>query len=279
MKGDLRLGILLQIGMAVAIVPRFWPSAEAKAPPTGNSSVASLSPSLQPTTPSLPIEPPKSIPGTAALTDILPDALAKPPQPVAAPTVAPVLEAPTTVPNDESIAPTRLLSDSEKVSDKATPKESPLVTEFVPFEEKTTEPPAIQPPVKPATAELPVPAAPSPPGTLALPPGDMVPTVESLGGAPEPTRRGVKVPSLPGSPEPTKATPNKVVVTTAGRPIHPFYQRYLDSHEYVVHRGDTLENLAYRLYGDEKRGGEILQANPDLSATDPLPVGKKLRLP
>lgn len=55
-------------------------------------------------------------------------------------------------------------------------------------------------------------------------------------------------------------------------PIHPFYQRYLDEKTYFVRPGDSLENIAARLYQDDSMANEILKAN-----RDQLPVGAPLR--
>ena len=63
-------------------------------------------------------------------------------------------------------------------------------------------------------------------------------------------------------------------------PVHPFFQRYLDRHEYFVRPGDTLAGIAYRLYGDEAKAATILARNRDqLTHADQLRPGALLKLP
>jgi nucleoid-associated protein YgaU len=63
-------------------------------------------------------------------------------------------------------------------------------------------------------------------------------------------------------------------------PIHPFFQRYLDRGEYFVRDGDTLRDIALRLYQDESMVPELLRINRSLLATaDDLRPGMMLRLP
>lgn len=56
--------------------------------------------------------------------------------------------------------------------------------------------------------------------------------------------------------------------------------------EYTTKPGDRWDLIAYRAYGDAARYAEIIDANRDLFATDPLtpiprvlPVGLTLRVP
>lgn len=52
--------------------------------------------------------------------------------------------------------------------------------------------------------------------------------------------------------------------------------RYL---EYRVKDGDTLENLAFRLFGDRMRYWEIADMNPQIKYPLDLVVGETIRLP
>lgn len=63
-------------------------------------------------------------------------------------------------------------------------------------------------------------------------------------------------------------------------PIHPFYQRYIDDKAYFVRPGDSLENIAARLYQDDSMVAEILKANRDqLPTSASIRPGMTLVLP
>ena len=73
-----------------------------------------------------------------------------------------------------------------------------------------------------------------------------------------------------------------VAATTPGTnaPVHPFFQRYLDRKEYFSRQGDTLANIAQRLYGNEAMAKSLLAANRDkLVQAEDLRPGMLLRLP
>lgn len=55
-------------------------------------------------------------------------------------------------------------------------------------------------------------------------------------------------------------------------PIHPFYQRYIDDKAYFVRPGDSLDNIAAKLYQDDSMAVEILKAN-----RDQLPTAASIR--
>jgi hypothetical protein len=63
-------------------------------------------------------------------------------------------------------------------------------------------------------------------------------------------------------------------------PVHPYYRRYLERGEYFVRPGDTLGNIAKRLYGEEEMATSILEANSDrLKSAEDLKPGQLIRLP
>jgi nucleoid-associated protein YgaU len=68
-------------------------------------------------------------------------------------------------------------------------------------------------------------------------------------------------------------------VSSAG-PVHPYFQRFLKEGSYFVREGESLREIAFNLYQDESRVGDILAANKEVlgSARD-LKPGMKLRLP
>jgi nucleoid-associated protein YgaU len=63
-------------------------------------------------------------------------------------------------------------------------------------------------------------------------------------------------------------------------PVHPYFERYLERKEYFVRPGDTLENIAQRLYQDPKLADYLFEKNRELlNSPDELKPGMKLRLP
>lgn len=63
-------------------------------------------------------------------------------------------------------------------------------------------------------------------------------------------------------------------------PIHPYFLRYLESKEYYVRPGDSLDNIAERLYQDRTMVDLLLESNRDqLTGPSDLRPGMTLRLP
>lgn len=63
-------------------------------------------------------------------------------------------------------------------------------------------------------------------------------------------------------------------------PVHPYFQRYLERKEYFVREGDTLENIALRLYQDAKLSDYLFELNRDvLSRPEDLRPGTTIKLP
>lgn len=77
-----------------------------------------------------------------------------------------------------------------------------------------------------------------------------------------------------------RATTDRSSKTKKGGPIHPYFQQYLDRGEYFVRDGDTLKQIAYRLYRDEGKADAIRTANPGLiKNSDDVRPGMMLKLP
>ncbi|MGL5096796.1 MAG: LysM peptidoglycan-binding domain-containing protein, partial [Planctomycetia bacterium] len=74
--------------------------------------------------------------------------------------------------------------------------------------------------------------------------------------------------------------PRAVAPAPPGKPVHPFFQRYLERREYFVRPGDTLENIAHRLYQDPSMAEVLWKLNAEsLPAPEDLQPGQILRLP
>lgn len=203
---------------------------------------------------------------------------------------------------------TQLLADAPK---SATGKEpGPLVTEFVPFVEPgdTDDPPIKR--TEPAgttgkgdtardfepSGDRANPVAPrrdndGESGALAprpfpKPPADKTISNERDPNRPNPNLRPIPIPrasSANTSGLKSIAAPGSTTEANRpakGKPVHPFYQRYLDNKEYFVRPEDTLENIAYRLYQDEAMAKELLRVNAEqIKQQTDLKPGMRLRLP
>jgi len=63
-------------------------------------------------------------------------------------------------------------------------------------------------------------------------------------------------------------------------PAHPYFLRFVKEGSYFVRDGDTLRSIAYNLYQDESKAGEILELNRDeLKSPSDLKAGMRLQLP
>ncbi|QDU64163.1 LysM domain/BON superfamily protein [Planctomycetes bacterium Pan216] len=68
--------------------------------------------------------------------------------------------------------------------------------------------------------------------------------------------------------------------TPEPKPVHPYFQRFLDRGEYYVRPGDNLGNIAERLYGQKQYAQKILEVNRDLIGNQgSLQPGMTIRLP
>ncbi len=66
----------------------------------------------------------------------------------------------------------------------------------------------------------------------------------------------------------------------AGKPIHPFFQRYLDDNAYFVRPGDTFESIAHSIFGDRSKAADLRRLNlgpATATASQPKP-GDRIRL-
>lgn len=72
--------------------------------------------------------------------------------------------------------------------------------------------------------------------------------------------------------------PRESAGSTTGKPAHPYFQRFLDRKEYFVRDGETLGDIADRLYQDRSMVDRLRQLN-NLGASAPLKPGQKIRLP
>lgn len=111
----------------------------------------------------------------------------------------------------------------------------------------------------------------SPPPLLALPDDDAT-------DKPADERPPVKSPPKPESDKPKK--PSSTKEPSAKGPVHPYFQRFIDSGTYFVRDGDSLPEIARNLYQDESMAGEIIKCNRNIlkKPTD-LKPGMKLELP
>lgn len=133
----------------------------------------------------------------------------------------------------------------------APPKAGESVTEFVPFVEVDKDEKGASLPIESVAASQTLPV--DKPGTVS---GGMVRSYdvpkEKVGSATSPS----------------------------ARPVHPYFQRYLDQKRYFVRPGDSLENIALRLYQDPNMAGRIRELNRDKLGPDGKPrPGFTLDLP
>lgn len=50
-------------------------------------------------------------------------------------------------------------------------------------------------------------------------------------------------------------------------------------YEHMTNEGERWDSIAYRWYGDARRYGPIVEANPEVRITRTLPGGVRLRVP
>lgn len=378
-KRDLQFGFLLSLVLAGVLAPRFFPRVERLAPVTGM--VDSGKPGTPPPGANQPVqlasvaEPIKAAlpaPGTfspprkpaEALTNVIPDgyvaktrgtAAESKPLALTSPPPANSAGPPPLLPNLSQMPAQRRDARAEALAESlplptaagSTPvKADAVVTEFVPFVEKSnpkapepipekpvlTEATKKEPPLAPPgllpfpkldpevvekkasaaasiekeripAAAAPRSAAPSSPITVpqtarAEPPGKQASfsagaetaapadiTVQAF----DRPRREIPAPDMAKPVERTARSSrveerSTIPAPKAGqpgrRPIHPFYQRYLDEGEYFVRPGDTLRAIAERLYQDESMVAALINANKSqLKQASDLRPGMRLRLP
>ena len=99
-------------------------------------------------------------------------------------------------------------------------------------------------------------------------------------GSEEPTAPKKKSSSSDGDfPKPLPEASNASVGSGKG-PAHPYFLRFVKEGSYFVRDGDTLRSIAYNLYQDESKAGEILELNrAELKSPSDLRAGMRIRLP
>lgn len=88
--------------------------------------------------------------------------------------------------------------------------------------------------------------------------------------------------SAPSDLDFPKPLPEATNASTSGGkgPAHPYFLRFVKEGSYFVRDGDTLRSIAYNLYQDESKAGEILELNRDvLKSPSDLKAGMRLQLP
>jgi nucleoid-associated protein YgaU len=88
--------------------------------------------------------------------------------------------------------------------------------------------------------------------------------------------------SAPSDLDFPKPLPEATNASTGGGkgPAHPYFLRFVKEGSYFVRDGDTLRSIAYNLYQDESKAGEILELNRDvLKSPSDLKAGMRLQLP
>ena len=86
-------------------------------------------------------------------------------------------------------------------------------------------------------------------------------------------------PSDSDFPKPLPQATNASVKGGKG-PAHPYFLRFVKEGSYFVRDGDTLRSIAYNLYQDESKAGEILELNKaELKSPSDLRSGMRILLP
>lgn len=295
-KRDLQFGLALAAMLAFLIVPRLLPNIapsdaskqELPVPVNSTSAAKAVGESLTP--PTMPVEAPLLEPPArtkqSPLTDVVPKGYTPPGKETAKSPPEKPIEKPSEKATEKStdsklgvplLPPEKSTKDDiskpdPKTEGKREPirnaaRKSDVVTEFVPYEERSDSPSKVK---KAPESDVPEPQAIAPPKSK---PNEVEPNPKTklvgLAG------KGVKVQSF------EKSANLAETGKSAKGPIHPFFQRYLEEKEYPVRYGDTLEVIAYRLYGDEKMSDAIAAANGDLlrENNSRLRSGMRLRLP
>lgn len=231
---------------------------------------------------------------------------------VAAPTNGPVL------PPDELSPPTDRKdvasgADEKSARDPGTdtkPKDDEIVTEFIPFTEP--EPADAKADGRPGGEKRPGSkrVAPEVPSRQAMVAPNPFPKPDSQPSATPPGKRepvlfpgqkgGIRAQAGGTGPVDSAANDKPAIVQSfdiedtgaretkspdihlakRGKPVHPYFERYLDRKTYYTRSGDTLESIALSLYQDPAMADSLLKANArELKSASDLRPGMILRLP
>lgn len=113
-----------------------------------------------------------------------------------------------------------------------------------------------------------------------VPPDSIPPSTSPVPYDPPSTNPADGKPSQPMSEAAAQQANGNSAHGGAKGPVHPYFSRFLSSGEYFVRTGDTLTNIAQRLYQDPTMAETIRAANAKLLSTQSEPSpGMRLRLP
>jgi nucleoid-associated protein YgaU len=174
--------------------------------------------------------------------------------------------------------PDDLTAPAPSSAKTAPTKKSPAKDAPKPSPTKTS---AALPIVKERDVKRPAPALPTDLGSLTLPDDelsrDIADPVAKESSRPKPAR---PMDDLPKPLPDADVAGLESTSARSGGPVHPYFLRFLKEGSYFVRDGDTLRSIAFNLYRDETRAGEILDLNREvLKAPTDLRAGMRLKLP